>query len=138
MKSEGVVLTRPSYSMQAGISEMKGDTNKQQSQINGSDKDLISNNLPSVQELMEKKETSPYSISVSEKAVIDIIERANKAIQGINTTFEFSIHEKTHQIMVKVINRETNEVIREIPPEKILDMVAKMWEMAGIFVDERR
>jgi flagellar protein FlaG len=51
---------------------------------------------------------------------------------------EFSIHEKTKEIMVKVINSDTKEVIREIPQEKILDMVAKMWEMAGILVDERR
>jgi flagellar protein FlaG len=40
--------------------------------------------------------------------------------------------------MVKVINSDTNEIIREIPPEKTLDLVAKMWEMAGIIVDERR
>jgi flagellar protein FlaG len=40
--------------------------------------------------------------------------------------------------MVKVIDNETQEVIQEIPPEKILDMVAKMWEVAGILVDERR
>lgn len=39
--------------------------------------------------------------------------------------------------MVKVVNTETDEVIREIPPEKILDMVAKMWELAGIMVDEK-
>ena len=32
----------------------------------------------------------------------------------------------------------TNEIIREIPPEKILDMVAKMWDTAGLIVDERR
>ena len=38
--------------------------------------------------------------------------------------------------MVKVINEDTNEVIREIPPEQILDMVAKMWELAGILVDK--
>jgi flagellar protein FlaG len=40
--------------------------------------------------------------------------------------------------MVKVIDAETDEIIREIPPEKILDMVAMMWEMVGIIVDERR
>jgi flagellar protein FlaG len=40
--------------------------------------------------------------------------------------------------MVKVIDINTREVIREIPPEKILDMVATMLEMAGIIVDERR
>jgi len=36
-----------------------------------------------------------------------------------------------------IINDETDEVIREIPPEKILDMVAKMWELAGIMVDRK-
>jgi flagellar protein FlaG len=34
------------------------------------------------------------------------------------------------------VNRETGEVIREIPPEKFLDMVAKLQELAGILVDE--
>lgn len=77
-------------------------------------------------------------LPISEKVVIDAIEKANKAIMGANTKFEFSIHEKTKEIMVKVVDSETHKVIREIPPEKILDMVAKMWEMAGIIVDERR
>lgn len=77
-------------------------------------------------------------LPVSEKVVIDAIERANKAINGPNTQFEFSIHKETKQIVVKVIDSDTNQVIREIPPEKTLDMVAKLWEMAGIVVDERR
>jgi flagellar protein FlaG len=75
---------------------------------------------------------------LSEKTVINAIEKANKAIVSTNRQLEFSIHEKTKEIMVKVIDAETKEVIREIPPEKILDMVAKMMEMAGILVDERR
>lgn len=75
---------------------------------------------------------------LSEKSVIDAINKANKAIKGTRTQMEFSIHEKTKEIMVKVIDSDTMEVIREIPQEKILDMVAKMWEMAGILVDERR
>lgn len=82
---------------------------------------------------LEKKD-----LPISEKVVIDAIEKANNAISGANRRFEFSIHKETKEIMVKVINSDTNEVIREIPPEKILDMVATMWKMAGIFVDERR
>lgn len=78
------------------------------------------------------------NMPVSERVVIEAIEKANKAISGGNRRFEFSIHEKTNEIIVKVIDSETNELIREIPNEKILDMVAKMWEMAGIMVDERR
>lgn len=84
------------------------------------------------------KENPEYRPTLSEKAVVEAIEKANKKLMGANTEFEFSIHEKTKQIMVKVVNSETKEVIREIPPEKVLDMVAKMCEMAGILVDEKR
>jgi flagellar protein FlaG len=40
--------------------------------------------------------------------------------------------------MIKVVDNETNEVIREFPPKKILDMIANMMELAGLIVDERR
>jgi len=88
--------------------------------------------------ISQMTEFEKRELPVSEKVVIEAIEKANKAIMGSVRRFEFSIHEETKEIMVKVIDAETNEVIREIPPEKILDMVAKIWEMAGLFVDERR
>ena len=40
--------------------------------------------------------------------------------------------------MVKVVDTETKEVVREIPSEKILDILANILEMAGLLVDERR
>ncbi|MGI6112683.1 MAG: flagellar protein FlaG [Mahellales bacterium] len=65
------------------------------------------------------------------------VENANHMIMDSNRRFDFSVHEETQTIMVKVIDTENGEVIREIPPEKILDLVAKLWELAGIMVDER-
>jgi flagellar protein FlaG len=75
---------------------------------------------------------------ISEKVVISAIERANKAMVAANRALEFSIHEKTKEIMVKVVDTETKEVVREIPSEKILDILANILEMAGLLVDERR
>ncbi|NSW90482.1 MAG: flagellar protein FlaG [Firmicutes bacterium] len=77
-------------------------------------------------------------LPISDKIIIEAIERANRAVSIANRRFEYSIHEKTKEIMVKVIDVETEEVIREIPPEKILDLVAMIWEMIGLIVDERR
>lgn len=73
----------------------------------------------------------------SEEEVIDFIEKANDQFVAYDRKFEFSIHEKTKQIMIKILDSVTNEVIREIPPEKVLDMVAGLMEMAGIIVDEK-
>jgi flagellar protein FlaG len=76
--------------------------------------------------------------SISEKMLTGIVKEANKAIMMYNRSLEFSVHEKTKDIIVRVIDTETKEVIREIPPEKILDLVASILEMAGLLVDERR
>lgn len=75
---------------------------------------------------------------VTEKAVSEAVEKINRALEGTNRRMEYSVHKKTNEIMVKVIDETTGEVIREVPPEKILDMVANMLEMAGLIVDERR
>jgi len=77
-------------------------------------------------------------VSTGERKLIEAIEKANNALNGTDCSFRFYIHEETKQIMVKVINNQTNKVIREIPPEEILDAVAKIWEIAGLFIDEKR
>jgi flagellar protein FlaG len=77
------------------------------------------------------------SVQISDQQVIRMIEKANKALQLRNTSFEFAVHKQTKQIMVKVFDKDSGEVIREIPPQKVLDMVAKMWELAGLLIDER-
>ena len=76
-------------------------------------------------------------LNVSEQAFRNNIEKINKMLVTENRSFEYSVHEKTKDIMVKVIDTETKEVIREIPPEKILDLVARLCELAGLFVDEK-
>lgn len=82
-------------------------------------------------------EKQGVQIPVGQVQLIRNIDRAIKALEGPSTSLEISVHEKTHAIMVKVINKETGQLIREIPPEKTLDLVAKMMEIAGILVDER-
>ncbi|WP_238988834.1 flagellar protein FlaG [Calorimonas adulescens] len=86
---------------------------------------------------MERNDGQGERQLVSEEQYIKFIEDANKKLVGPDTRLEFSIHEGTHKIVVKIINEETNEVIKEIPPEKILDLVAKIWEIVGLFVDKK-
>lgn len=74
---------------------------------------------------------------ISEKVVSEAIDKANKVISSSNRRFEYSVHKRTHEIMIKVINSETDEVVREIPPEKILDLIANLMQLAGLVVDER-
>lgn len=67
-----------------------------------------------------------------------VVKQVNSKLRHAKTKCEFSYHETTQRISIKVMDKETNEVIREIPPEKSLEMLEKMWELAGILVDEKR
>lgn len=64
------------------------------------------------------------------------VEQLNKKIG--NSEAIFGIHEATNRVTIKIVDKDTKEVIKELPPEKTLDMIAKVWDMAGILVDERR
>lgn len=86
---------------------------------------------------LSKLERQGLNIPPGDEQLIKAIDKAVKALQGPTTTLEMSVHEKTNQILVKVLNKETGEVLREIPPEKTLDLVAKMMEIAGIVIDEK-
>lgn len=58
--------------------------------------------------------------------------------KATRTRCEYSVEEKTNRISIKLIDEQTDEVIKEIPPEKSLEMLAKVWELAGLLVDEKR
>ncbi|MBW5448470.1 flagellar biosynthesis protein FlaG [Cohnella sp. CFH 77786] len=95
----------------------------------------VQHSLPSASDLLHKEK---YDLSLSEQAVRKAIEKANKAMEGIDRRFEYSVHEKTGEVVVKVINKDTNEVVREIPNEKFLDLMAKLQELVGLNIDEKR
>lgn len=72
----------------------------------------------------------------SNEQIKKAVDKLNKNMT--NTEAVFGIHEKTNRVTIKIVDKETKEVIKELPPEKTLDMITKVWELAGILVDERR
>lgn len=65
------------------------------------------------------------------QALSDINRRLN------NTECVFGVHEATNRVTIRIVDKDTKEVIKEVPPEKTLDMIAKVWELAGLLVDEK-
>ncbi|MDE5965764.1 MAG: flagellar protein FlaG, partial [Lachnospiraceae bacterium] len=75
---------------------------------------------------------------VSPEKVRSAVEDINKQIKQTHTYCQFAYHDDTNRITITVKDADTGDVIREIPPEKTLDMIAKAWELAGLMVDEKR
>lgn len=74
---------------------------------------------------------------IDEDMLNQSIQQANKNLESYNRVVERSVHDVTKTVMYTVRNTVTNEVIAEFPPKRIQDMIAKMWELAGLFVDEQ-
>ncbi len=71
------------------------------------------------------------------------LDQIRKAVDDLNKKMAnseaiFGIHEKTNRVTIKIVDKKSKEVIKELPAEKTLDMIAKVWEMAGLMVDEKR
>jgi len=89
----------------------------------------ISSLSPENQEETEAEEMGKEELLWFTKAVQDIF-------RGFNLGITFRVHEETGRIIARVIDRKTREIIREIPPEKFLDMIARLQELAGVFINE--
>ena len=70
------------------------------------------------------------------KRIKEAVEEMNKKMA--NSEAQFGIHEATNRVTIKIVDKQTKEVIKELPPEKTLDMIARIWDMAGLLVDEKR
>lgn len=95
---------------------------------------------------------TPEIIKVSKPAVVNnsideknnneieiknAVSKINKILEGEGTHLQYEKHEVLNQMIIKVIDNKSLQVIEEIPSKKILDMVAKMCEMAGILVNKK-
>ena len=82
----------------------------------------------------EAKKSNP---AYKEDVLGKIIDDLNKKLNPAGRELRYSIHKKTGQVMVKVVDTESGKTIREIPPEKSLDILAKILEQSGLLVDEK-
>lgn len=89
-----------------------------------------------------KKDAEPKSVNAKQEEykaedIKKAVEKLNKFLEDNDTYVEYSVHEKFKDVMIKIIDKNTKEVIREVPPKKILDMVARMCELVGVLIDKK-
>lgn len=74
--------------------------------------------------------------SQESKATFADVKDISKVLNN-NTVAEFGVYEPMNRITIKIKDKETGEVLKEIPSEKMLKMFTKACELAGLLVDEK-
>ncbi|HCO74414.1 MAG TPA: hypothetical protein DIT16_06120 [Clostridium sp.] len=93
----------------------------------------VSENNVITQETTDTNQIKNFDLEDVNKSV----DKLNKFMEDEDIYAEYKVHDKFNQVMIKIIDRKTKEVLLEVPPKKILDMVAKMCEMVGVLVDKK-
>lgn len=82
--------------------------------------------------------TSNNKGNINEKEIKKALDKLSGFLTDENTKVEYQYHDKfTNDLMIKIVDKSTNEVLLEIPPKQILDLVAKMMEMVGVLFDKK-
>jgi flagellar protein FlaG len=76
-------------------------------------------------------------LKVPKEKLEGVVEGLNKYLQQSQTSLKFQYHEKLQEYYVTLVDEKTKEVVREIPPKKMLDFYAAMTEFLGLIVDKK-
>ena len=82
--------------------------------------------------LKEREEREP----MDEESVSYMMQELNELMSKINCNLEFQYHKEVNMMSVRMLDKKTHEVIKEVPPEDMLDQMAKAREWLGAFLDK--
>ena len=134
-----------SASIVAGAAERVSDTSSRMKAMDYSDQELQVKRIDDVQNapkynqaeeqedpLEEREEREP----MDEKTVSYMMQELNELMSKINCNLQFQYHKEVNMMSVRMLDKKTHEVIKEVPPEEMLDQMAKAREWLGAFLDK--
>jgi flagellar protein FlaG len=74
---------------------------------------------------------------ISKVKLEELVKGLNEFIQPSHTALKFELHNELNEYYIQIIDERTKEVIREIPPKKLLDIYANMMQFIGLIVDKK-
>ena len=111
------------------------------------DGNLKSRDSQQLKEVQQLKQTDQFKETtglkqtnrdkVSKEEANEIVDTLYELTEMLQTSLTFKVDEKTDSVVIKVIDKKSNEIIRQIPNEDILALREKMEEMTGILLREK-
>jgi flagellar protein FlaG len=105
--------------------------------------DAISQNQQRISKNAEGTKAAPESsfppdMKLSTDDITNLVDTLNAAAKSVNKRIEFSYHDKINRVIMKVMDTQSNEVIREIPAKEMIRLLEHIHDLIGMFVDEAR
>ncbi|TYR80117.1 flagellar biosynthesis protein FlaG [Priestia megaterium] len=108
-------------------------------QVSISSKTFHNSNIVEVKQLSEEnKQSDSEKVKEPTKEEVEMkIKALNKILDPTFVSIQFELHEQSQTYFAKVVDTKTNEVIREIPSRKLLDMHVEIKKFLGMLFDQK-
>jgi flagellar protein FlaG len=84
-------------------------------------------------QLGQTRQASAGNLETSSKEMKRVVEKMQEQIDSMNISLQYSTYgDHGEKIAIAVVNKETGELIREIPPKELRSLYTKMSELAGM------
>lgn len=91
----------------------------------------LQSDVVAVSAVLEKQGT------VAQEDVDQAVQKINETMQTFSQKLEFSVDKETEAFVVKVVDKETKEVIRQIPSEELLNIAKALDKLQGLFIKDQ-
>ena len=100
--------------------------------------------IDTVQQVKQEGQEKQTEAKASEKSVAEVVEEMNQSDAIRSTSLQFVIEERGEPPVVQVVDRDSGEMIRQIPSELVVKLSKALDEMAdknsertGILLDQQ-
>lgn len=74
---------------------------------------------------------------LSKENIKNLTYEMNRFLEMINSDIQFSLHEKTQRLIVRVVDTRDNKILKEFPPHEMLDTLARIRDYVGLLLDKK-
>nr|WP_082389466.1 flagellar protein FlaG [Lysinibacillus sp. ZYM-1] len=86
---------------------------------------------------LEKQNIAIDEQEITKEKLQQAVETVNEFLQINHSSSKFVLHDGLERYFVQVVDAKTEEVVKEIPPKKLLDAFYEMQKLLGMIVDEK-
>ena len=80
----------------------------------------------------------PAGAKVSEEQIAKALEGINKTMQNLSSAgLEFSVDADSNRTIVKVVDRQTQEIIRQMPTKEALEIAKALDRLQGLLIHQK-
>lgn len=108
---------------------------------------LISERTPATEHLAAAKQAAaptltltsvqkPDAVADNEK-ITNAVKNINKTIQALSQNLEFSLDKEDSRVIVKIVDQQTKEVLRQIPTEETLEIARSLDKLKGLLIHQQ-